>query len=117
MSKAKALAYIDTIQHYVNPRIVYCLGLTTGISENGAVAASLLAMPNPSLNGLTLELRQKDNRIVAVELFDITGRTIQQTTGINNSTFRLDRKNIDSGIYIARVRTEKGEASIRIIFN
>ena len=117
MSKAKALAHIDTIQNYVNPRIVYCLGLTSGISENEAVASSLTAFPNPSSAGMTIELKQKDNHITAIDLFDLTGRSITKIDGVNTSSYRIDRKGIEPGIYIARVRTEKGEAPVRIIFN
>ncbi len=117
MSKAKALAHIDTIQNYVNPRIVYCLGLLTSINDNSAVAASIVAMPNPSNDGMNIELRQRDNQIVSIELFDITGRIINHHDGIATSTYRIARKGIEPGIYIARVRTEKGEASIRICFN
>ena len=117
MSKAKALAYIDTIQNYANPRIVFCLGLSTGISENEAVAASLLAIPNPSSSDILIKLNQSTNIIMSVELFDVTGRIIRINNGINASQFRIERKNMEPGIYIARVRTEKGEASLRMIFN
>ena len=117
MSKAKALAYIDTIQNYVNPRIVYCLGLNTGIGENEALAYNLSAMPNPSSNDITLQLNQVNNRIVSLAVYDITGRMMRMHDGINSTHFRIERKNIEAGIYVVRVRSEKGETSIRIIFN
>ena len=117
MSKAKGLAYIDTIQNYVNPRIVYCLGLSTGINENSAVANSLIATPNPAATDITIELKQKENMIVSVELRDITGRLITFKDGLNSSVYKLERKGVAPGIYLARVNTIKGFATIRIVFN
>jgi hypothetical protein len=117
MSKAKALAYIDTIQHYLNPRVVYCLNLLSGINENQAVATSLTAFPNPSGDRITLNLSQKDNSITDVKLFDITGRMSLSLSGMNHSSMVIERKGIEAGIYFAVVNTEHGTATLKLIFN
>lgn len=117
MSKAKALAYIDTIQNYVNPRIVYCLNLATGISENKAVAASLQAYPNPSNDLITIDLKMDQNNITLVELYDVTGRLNNSTRGNGSSRIVIDGKDLEPGIYFATVKTEHGTASMKLIFN
>ena len=48
---------------------------------------------------------------------DLTGRTVAFKDGLNGSSCTIMRKGISPGMYIANVYTEKGFASIRIIFN
>jgi hypothetical protein len=116
MSKAKALAYIDTIQNYVNPRIVFCLGLLTGINDNEIVAASLKAMPNPSADVINIVLDQPENKMTGIYLYDITGRKQLYVDGIDRNNYLLSRNGLDAGIYFAVVKTEKGEATLKLIF-
>lgn len=118
MSKAKAMAYIDTIQKYVNPRIVYCLQLNAvGIDDNAAVAANLQAVPNPASDIIKLTLKQEENKITSIQLFDITGRMTGNSEGIDANSIEIKRNGMESGIYFAVVKTMKGTATIKVIFN
>ncbi len=118
MSKAKAMAYIDTIQNYVNPRIVYCLGLNNvGINDNQAVAASIHAIPNPSNDNITINLTQQENKITSLQLFDVTGRVAKTINGIDANSIVINRNGMDAGIYFAVIKTEHGTTTIKIMFN
>lgn len=54
MSKAKGLAYIDTVMNYLNPRIVYCLNLATGISSIDDAEQLIQVSPNPVSDIMTI---------------------------------------------------------------
>lgn len=112
MSKAKALAYIDTIQNYVNPRIVYCLGLPDGINETN-VGSILAVYPNPASSQFTISSDAKLD-ITKVELADITGKAVWKKEKLSGSTLTFNRGNLSSGIYIVRITTDKGTVSKRI---
>jgi hypothetical protein len=116
MSKAKALAYIDTIQNYVNPRINYCLGLTSGINESAQVAASLFAFPSPAFDEVTVELRQLNNTMTDLEIYDVTGRQHATAKLGNEKSIKIKRGDMASGIYFARIKTESGSATVKLIF-
>ena len=68
MSKAKALAYIDTIMGYLNPRIVYCLNLPTGINETQPAIIDVQIFPNPASAFINITLENAANKILTVEL-------------------------------------------------
>ncbi len=113
MSKAKALAYIDTIQNYVNPRIVYCLGLPDGINET-TLSKVISVYPNPATSQFTISADGVNLNIASVELFDITGRSIWKKESLSGSTSTFSRGNLSNGIYIVRITTDKGVASKRV---
>lgn len=113
MSKAKALAYIDTIQNYVNPRIVYCLGLPDGISES-LLNKVVSVYPNPASTQFTVSADGTNLNLKSVELSDITGRLIWKKDNLTGSNSTFSRGNLSNGIYIVRISTDKGTVSKRI---
>lgn len=115
MSKAKALAYIDTIMGYLNPRIVYCLNLTTGLNTPESVNAGISFSPNPA-EDQTLISTKNNELIRQVDVFDITGKMVQSLQAIDEKTYTLERKDLESGVYIVNVRLDKGTTTSRVIF-
>ena len=113
MSKAKALAYIDTIQNYVNPRIVYCLGLPDGISEN-LLNKVISVYPNPASSQFTVSADGTTLNLTSVEMADITGRVIWKKEKLSGSSATFSRGNLSNGIYVLRVTTDKGVVSKRV---
>lgn len=113
MSKAKALAYIDTIQNYVNPRIVYCLGLPDGISES-LLNKVVSVYPNPASSQFTVSADGANLNLKSVELADITGRLIWKKDNLTGSNSTFLRGSLSNGIYIVRITTDKGTVSKRI---
>jgi hypothetical protein len=116
MSKAKAMAYIDTIQHYLNPRIVKCLGLNaTGINETWS-AAAVSARPNPSHDQVIVTLNNSKEQIESFELLSTSGKRIVYQKPGSNSVI-ISRKNLPDGIYIAKIITAGKSGIIKIVFN
>jgi hypothetical protein len=116
MSKAKALAYIDTIMGYSNPRIVRCLGITTGLNENLAKITGVKLMPNPADQQMSIVAENRNELIRAVDILDITGRSLFSANDINASNYTVDRNGIPSGAYLVKVHFDKGIVTLKAIY-
>ena len=115
MSKAKALAYIDTVQEYLVPRIVFCRGLV-GIEENSAITASLQLMPNPAKDMVTITLTDAAHSILGVELVNVIGETVYRQQGFVKQQIQLNRMQLAAGIYLVKITTDAGIATRKLIF-
>ncbi len=119
MSKAKALAYIDTIMGYTNPRIVRCLNLPTsgvGIAENLATVTNLQLIPNPADQQVTVVAEKGTELIRSVELMDVTGRTVYSSRQINAYTHTVERGSLPGGLYLVKTNFDKGEVTLKALF-
>lgn len=76
--------------------------------------AAFLVYPNPT-NG-TLHIASKDNAqlIETVTVNDISGKTIRTIT-VNTSSTSIDVSDLASGMYFAKVKSERGENVVKII--
>ncbi len=105
MSAAKGRLYIDTIQGFLNPRIVCALGLAgcvaNGIHENENNSAVDI-YPNPSNSNFTISLTGY-NTIQRIELFDITGRLVKDIAGLNTQTYSFNSSDLQAGIYFSKI--------------
>lgn len=115
MSKAKGLAYIDTIQNYLNPRIVYCLNLPTGISETEVSESSVNVYPNPVADFINVKSENPANKISSIEIEDITGHSVRKIEKINDTFYKEPRKNLSPGIYFVKVGFDKGVITKKIV--
>lgn len=114
MSKAKATAYIDTVMGYLNPRVVYCLGLTTGLNET-QVSSALTVTPNPAAD-LTVIATQNNQRLRSVVVMDISGKEVRRTEGLDTERFSLERDGLEPGMYMLIITTDQGTGTSRLIF-
>src|SRR5437764_2668116 len=73
MSRANAMAYIDTIMGYLNPRIVASLNLVTGISDLGILQKFVSVYPNPATSQFTVKMDNSSEVITRIQLTDISG--------------------------------------------
>ncbi len=80
MSKAKALAYIDTLMGYLNPRVVLCLGLPTGINAV-ETNSSAIHIYNSAMNNYFTVSSSHNQPMRKIEVIDMKGRVV---TAINN---------------------------------
>src|SRR5205085_7743869 len=85
MSKTKALAYIDTIQNYLNPRIAYCLPLSTGVNEYETILNDVQVFPNPVQNQFAVDVNNDANKILSISISDISGKIVWEKENINRS--------------------------------
>lgn len=115
MSKTKALAYIDTMQNYLAPRIMCALDLpgnvcTVGINNTIALK-NVSVYPNPSASGnFTLNIATDNfatNNKYIYSVADITGRVVANgnVDGINTNLNIGTAK----GMYLLAVLNAKGE--------
>ncbi len=115
MSKQKAIAYIDTIMNYVNPRIVYCLGLSTGINSIETAQNLISVSPNPVSDKINVDLSQINNDIQSIGLYDVSGRKIIEVALSESRLYTINRGRLSSGTYFVKVQLENGEVNKKIV--
>ncbi|HAP00526.1 MAG TPA: hypothetical protein DCQ93_01250 [Bacteroidetes bacterium] len=116
MSKAKGLAYIDSIQGYLAPRMVQQLalpGMYVGIDQAANPSFTIQVFPNPS-NG-NFEILSRQFPVSSYELFDFTGKSLLSEKLNAASSFSINSENFSNGIYLLKVHTQAGTALKKII--
>jgi Secretion system C-terminal sorting domain len=119
---ARARLYIDTIMRVVAPRACLalnlpCKGFVSSTEELlKEYATKLVVSPNPAQSVVTFE-SEVYNPIQSIELFDLSGRSINYVKNINSSNYQLNRGAIPNGMYIAKVKFEGGILSKKIVFD
>ncbi len=120
-SETKGKTYIDSIMGYFAPRAYAQLNLwspacaTVNTDEVLTDAdVSLMVSPNPS-DADMLFTSNEENPMQSIELFDLSGRRIKTVT-VNNTNYTLTRDYFQTGMYIAKVRFEKGVVAQKVIF-
>jgi len=116
----RALAYIDTIMGYVNPRMCYCLGFCppwspTGLNPNADLASLVSVGPNPSAGNVDINLDQIGQSVQSIELTDVSGRVIMQFAIDTRKRYTIQHENLNAGIYFVRLRFDSGEVNKKII--
>lgn len=115
MSKAKAMAYIDTIMGYLNPRIVYCLNLPTGISEIQSANTGITVYPTLLAKGQAIRINSSKSIIRQIELCDATGKTVFISKNINTDSAQLNDLSLSAGIYFVKVITDNSLSVNKLI--
>ncbi|MFM8432978.1 MAG: T9SS type A sorting domain-containing protein [Bacteroidota bacterium] len=115
MSKAKAMAYIDTIQGYLNPRIVQCLGLNTGINDWDAVAKAISVYPNPTAGEFNVDLSSISDKVNSLQVMDINGRIIQNIRIEENAVYTFRGLDLARGLYTVKIGFETGSVTRKLV--
>ncbi len=113
-----ARTYIDTIIAYYIPRACVALGLNCpGVSSttNLLSDSQVQIVPNPAQSVMTFSA-DADHLIQSVELFDISGRTVRSVFNINQPSFEMQRGNLVTGMYVAKIRFRDGIVARRVVF-
>ncbi|MCD4833209.1 MAG: T9SS type A sorting domain-containing protein, partial [Bacteroidales bacterium] len=101
-SRPQGTGYDIGAYEYVNP---------TAINENISQNSNLLNIyPNPT-NGI-IHIEAKN--IQAIEIIDMTGKVVKQLQETSNK-MQIDLSKIHKGIYLIKVKTEKGIVTKKII--
>ncbi|WP_375562855.1 T9SS type A sorting domain-containing protein [Bernardetia sp. OM2101] len=88
---------------YLKPSIV--------LGENDKSNSALKLFPNPSNGNFTIQFNDFDAEEGTLNIVDLTGKVIftKELKNINNkSEEQLELPNVDNGIYIIQVQTQKG---------
>lgn len=107
MSAEKGLAYIDTIQGYLHPRVVLQCDLVTGIAENPEVSNAMEVYPNPANSASPVMIRNEKARISEIVVMDGVGRIITQET-VNDYQYLLSHDGWKTGMYFVTIMFEEG---------
>lgn len=81
--------------------------ITTGIVKLGKDAANVWVYPNPSRNYITIDNKSADIRMEQVTVFNILGAAVYDRK-TDSSKHQLSVSGFASGVYTARIRTDKG---------
>ncbi len=84
------------------------------LSVDKLIASSDVSVfPVPAADAVTIMVN--NTQISAYELIDLQGRVIISDAGINNNLVSIDVSSLNSGTYMLRVNTPKGEATQKVI--
>jgi hypothetical protein len=89
----------------------FAIGELSSLSVSDKDFKSLLLYPNPVKNGV-LNINSSIDSDINVTLFDLTGKSILNSSIFNN---QVDVKSVKSGIYFAKIRSGKTETVQKII--
>lgn len=119
MSAAKGRLYIDTIQGFLNPRIVCALGLAecpiaTGVTNENIFASAVTIFPNPSSSDIKFSTTG-ENSILKAELYDVAGRFVKEAEKLNAKEYSIHCHGLSPGIYFTRIELNTGSVTRKII--
>ena len=119
MSAQKARTYIDTIQGYLNPRIVCALNLPgctyVGLLEDLEPGAVNL-YPNPSHQEFRVTSEIAGNPLMRVDVLDLQGRLVKSVE-MKDFEATIRHEDLNRGLYLVKIRTEKGIVTKKVIFD
>lgn len=81
------------------------------INSNNLSSNNILCWPNPASDFLNIS---SDDRIVKIEIYDITGRKIYNETA-NTNKLKIDINNFAPGLYLIEVRTRNQNYSNKFV--
>ncbi|MDC3195599.1 T9SS type A sorting domain-containing protein, partial [Flavobacteriaceae bacterium] len=86
---------------------------TAGVNDNSIINVSVY--PNPSNSDW--KFRTPNTVINSVEVFNLLGKRVASQKSNNNTEVSISTQGLTSGIYIARITTEQGTKSVKLIKN
>jgi hypothetical protein len=119
MSKTKAMAYIDTIQGFLTPRMVCALGLAGCPSKLNSIkdldlSAKVKVYPNPASTNFTVSFEQ--GTINTIEVYTVAGKLVASQENVNQTAATINRNDLPAGVYLIRAVLDEGIAHGKIIF-
>ena len=93
--------YVDDVRVGNDPSL--------GINELSALAA--IVSPNPTMGSITVETNVADGEVV---VFDLYGRQMTTAT-LHQGRAELDLSDVAKGVYVARISSEVGTSTIKLV--
>ncbi|MEQ9063575.1 MAG: T9SS type A sorting domain-containing protein [Vicingaceae bacterium] len=112
-TKAKAIAYIDTIMGYFCPRFIAHTSLV-GQKELQDLSSQVSVYPNPSSDVINIST---DLNVKTASIYDISGKLVWMSNYERKSTFQIDVSTLERGMYLMTIQTDKGMARKKIAVN
>jgi len=82
----------------------------TAIGENG-LEQQLSVYPNPATDKVNIESKSK---LISITIFTLSGEMMNEIT-VNDFNYKLNTSEFKSGIYLLRLKTDKGSVSKRLV--
>ncbi len=104
--------YIDTVFQYIYPRMLTVLkasGLPIGVEEVALNNGNVKLYPNPANGTFTIQLNNVDAVLESVTILDITGKAVLSKSLNSTNEEKVDINNLSAGMYLVKVKTDKGE--------
>lgn len=119
MSKTKAMAYIDTIQGFLAPRMVCAMGLPgcpakTSTALRTPSSEDVKVYPNPS-NGQFQVTLGSGAGIEKVEILDLSGKQLQVLAGSTETGLSVNLKGLARGVYLVKVYSANSTGTTRVV--
>ena len=115
-----AKTYWDTIFAYVGPRACLALDLgcegLTNVDDLVNEDVKLLVAPNPATSSVNISVKA-ETTMNAIELYDLSGRLVQDLTQVNASSYTINRNGLAKGVYYVKVHLNEGIAVQKLVFN
>ena len=73
---------------------------------------SLTVYPNPFQD--VLNIQTKEDNLISVQLFDITGRSFKKEK-VSGSSYQLNLENLPKAVYLLEITADKGKQTVKII--
>ncbi len=115
MSKSKGMAYIDSLQGYVCPRMYRAFGLNVGVNEVEKIEKSVMIYPNPSKGNFSIAVDAYAVKLESIEISDIAGRSVRVIKGNDSFVYEIDRTGLTNGVYFVKTKFATGENVKRVV--
>lgn len=112
---------LEVVGSNVNPEAQYdadydALGSVVigpaSLSLKNSELNSFKIAPNPS--NTTWNIQSKSQNIISIQVYDILGKQIM-TMSPNAQNFEIDASKFDTGMYLAKIKTDNGVKTLRLI--
>lgn len=110
--RLRALAYIDTLQNFITPRMYRALELNVGIEENSVIANGVKLFPNPVAR--FTEITSTEAVIRNFVVYDNQGRMVRNGN-VNQDRFTFDRDGLRAGSYFIELFFDEGSLTRKLI--
>ena len=113
--KARAMAYLDTIQGYLSPRLYRGLieqPFFVGVKEFSTSEVSVY--PNPATDQISF-VSEDSNPISSILFYSLEGKVVRTEANINAINIVVSNLDLPKGIYFANVRFKEGTTVKKIV--
>jgi len=112
-ARARAIAYCDTIQGYLSPRLYRGL-LEQPFSVEEYAATEVSIYPNPATDNIAF-VSEDNNPITSIIFYSVEGKAVRTESNINTTNVVISNLDLPKGIYIASVRFKEGTTTKKVV--
>jgi hypothetical protein len=112
-ARARAIAYCDSIQGYLSPRLYRGL-LEQPFSVAEFAATEVSVYPNPATDKISF-VSEDSNPISSILFYSLDGKIVRTESNINATNIVVSNLDLPKGIYFANVRFKEGTTVKKIV--